>query len=399
MTIPFVRPITTESLLAARFPWGISWPTMLASNDSLHRVPFALVLLAAVAPWGCSDESPDRPITKVSTQPARPVALDATSAERFGYRARVGADGASPFEYTTPAGFEPVAPTPLRIVNFKVDGDSGVECYLSPVESNDTAANVNRWRKQMGADALDAAGIDALPRRTLIGRPGTLVELTGTFAAMGSEPKSDYGLIGVFAALPMAGISLKMVGPKTAVAAARERFLELNDSLRLASGDASNAQGAPADASNPQPDAPASDALHWSLPQGWKEAPRGDGVRLMTFTIDGAPNCECWMIGLGGDGGGAVANLNRWRRELGQEALTPEQIQSLPHMQILGRSSPTIEVHGRYQGMSGPAIEDAMMLGAICELGPWTLFVKMVGPKTEMETQRAAFQALCASLR
>lgn len=369
---------------------------MHPSNDfnATVKLTFALVLLAA--PGGCGDDSPDRPIATVSTQPARPVALDATSAERFGYRAQPGPDGSSPFAYTTPAGFEPIAPTPLRIVNFKVDGASGVECYLSPVESNDVAANVNRWRKQMGAEALDAAAIEALPSRSLIGKPGTLVELTGTFAAMGSEPKSDYGLIGVFAALPMAGISLKMIGPKDAVAAARERFLELNDSLRLAASP--DATTAPATAPPPAGDVPAQDALKWTLPPGWNETPR-EGMRLMTFTMTNSPNSECWLIGLGGDGGGAAANLNRWQRELGQEPLTPAAIDALPRMPILDRESRTIEIHGRYQGMSGPAIDDAMMLGAICELGPWTLFVKMVGPKAEMETQRTAFQAFCASLR
>ncbi|MBL8766497.1 MAG: hypothetical protein JNL94_03975 [Planctomycetes bacterium] len=369
------------------------------SSNGFHTLfPFALAVVVA-APLGCSDDSPERTIPTVSTQPARPVALDATSAERFGYRAAPGPDGSSPFAYTTPAGFEPITPTPLRIINFKVDGDSGVECYVSPVESNDVAANVNRWRKQMGAEALDAAGIDALPRRSLIGKPGTLVELTGTYAAMGSEPKADYGLIGVFAALPMAGISLKMIGPKDAVAAARERFLELNDSLRLAA--AGSGESAPPTAPAPataQADAPAQDALKWTLPPGWSESPR-DGMRLMTFTMADAPNCECWLIGLGGDGGGKAANLNRWQRELGKEPLAAEAIDALPQMPILGRSSSTIEIHGRYQGMSGPAIDDAMMLGAICELGPWTLFVKMVGPKAEMETQRTAFQAFCASLR
>ncbi|MBK6941224.1 MAG: hypothetical protein IPH13_13680 [Planctomycetes bacterium] len=371
---------------------------MHASNDSQRHVRVALALLLATAPWGCGDEPSDRTIPTVSTQPARPVALDATSAERFGYRAQPGPDGSSPFAYTTPPGFELIAPTPLRIVNFKVDGDSGVECYLSPVESNDVAANVNRWRKQMGADALDAAGIEALPRRSLIGKPGTLVELTGTYAAMGSEPKSDYGLIGVFAALPMAGISLKMIGPQAAVLAARERFLALNDSLRLAGESAANA-GASTAASMPEAtDVPAQDALKWTLPPGWSESPR-EGMRLMTFTMATSPNCECWLIGLGGDGGGAAANLNRWQRELGQEPLAQAAIDALPRMPILNRDSRTIEIHGRYQGMSGPAIDDAMMLGAICELGPWTLFVKMVGPKAEMETQRTAFQAFCASLR
>jgi hypothetical protein len=380
---------------------------MHSSHPSI-RATRAAWLAVAVTPFaacltGCDDRGDDRAIETVKTVKAQPANLDATSAERFGYRSDPSAEAAGrpTFVYETPTGFEPVPTTPLRVVNFKVDGDSGVECYLSPVDSNDVVANVNRWRAQMRLDPLDAKAIEALPRTNLLGLTGTLVDIEGTYAAMGSAPKADYGLLGIFAAMPGAGMSLKMIGPKADVVAARERFLELANSLRIqwpeATGTASGENG---EAKTPPPaaDEPTPENLRWTLPAEWSETKPSE-YRLMTFTMANSPNSECWLIALGGKGGGVEDNLKRWRRELRQEPLSTAEVAQLPRVPMLGREAVTIEVHGPYQGMAGPAIDDAIMLGAICELDSWTLFVKMVGPAAEIETQRNAFKELCASLR
>jgi hypothetical protein len=66
---------------------------------------------------------------------------------------------------------------------------------------------------------------------------------------------------------------------------------------------------------------------------------------------------------------------------------------------VLGVASPLVEIEGAFRGMRGESIEDALMLGVVCPLAQYTVFVKMVGPVEEARAARAGFVALCESLR
>ena len=76
-------------------------------------------------------------------------------------------------------------------------------------------------------------------------------------------------------------------------------------------------------------DVPASDvpppptpkgALKWSLPKGWSELP-GGGMRFATFKAPYAGKLEGTVVVLPGPAGGELANVNRWRGQIGLPAL------------------------------------------------------------------------------
>lgn len=63
----------------------------------------------------------------------------------------------------------------------------------------------------------------------------------------------------------------------------------------------------------------ASQALHWDTPAGWKELP-GTGMRLATMIPPGPGKAEATVVALPGDVGGELANVNRWRGQIGLPA-------------------------------------------------------------------------------
>lgn len=153
--------------------------------------------------------------------------LNAYSQQRFGNE---------PLTWETPAGWIQSDRTQMRPVNLRFGPDGVGECYLSmlPGGAGGTAANVNRWRKQMGQPDLTDEEVEALPKRILMGIEGALVDLTGDYTNVGAtEATPEQRLLGVVAALGDVGLFVKMVGPKEVVAANEAQFDQFVGSLRL----------------------------------------------------------------------------------------------------------------------------------------------------------------------
>lgn len=141
----------------------------------------------------------------------------------------------------------------------------------------------------------------------------------------------------------------------------------------------------------------AANPFQWELPDGWSEqAPTP--IRVANFGAATDPSIECYVTVLTGVAGGVEANVNRWRQQMSQPALSPEEIEALPDITIMSHDSPYVEIEGDFKGMTGEAQSDYMMLAAICPLGENTVFVKMIGLATAVKAEKERFQAFCASL-
>src|SRR5205814_330873 len=109
------------------------------------------------------------------------------------------------------------------------------------------------------------------------------------------------------------------------------------------------------------------------------------------------PGTVCYISESGGK---LEDNLNRWRQQFDLKDLTPAEIAALPTLPVLLRPSKLIELRGRFKGsMGGKPIEDALMLGVVCERTPQSLFVRIQGPRAEVERERGHFEELCKSLK
>lgn len=133
----------------------------------------------------------------------------------------------------------------------------------------------------------------------------------------------------------------------------------------------------------------------WTDPPGWEKT-ENRSMRLVTFTTQNG-TVECYASLLSGPAGGVEANINRWRQQMAQPALTAEQISALKKIKMLGKDSPLVEITGEFSGMSGQAVPGQKMLGVVCPLEQQTVFVKMVGPEAGVTPETDHFTAFCES--
>lgn len=124
----------------------------------------------------------------------------------------------SPLQGNPPENWLVLPSTQMRILNYRF-GDSGMgEVYVS-ISSGGVKDNADRWLKQFGKDVMSAEDFEAMEKVSVAGGEGVWVEAEGTFdaGAMGSGPKSGYGLAGVVVNVGGKILTVKMLGPKAEV--------------------------------------------------------------------------------------------------------------------------------------------------------------------------------------
>lgn len=363
-------------------------------------------------------------------------ARQATQAERFGLTttpARPASsrpttdDTSTNLAWTTPSGWVELAPSNMRAANFRVAGDANAECYLTLLagDAGGLAANVNRWRAQLSLPPLPASEIDALPRAELLGGQAAFVEAAGSWKGMnGTEVRPSWRLVGLLLVDPNGSAFLKMTGPDDLVAAQRDAFRALARSFHskldpasttpapsgtsateLSSGAKSEAPSSGASPTEPPSSVIGSvgDATNdgatthsaaeaagfaFEVPSGWRRAPDRPS-RAFSFFAGPGEDLQCYLTALDGDAGGLLANVNRWRGQLGLTSIESGQLDLMPTVSVLGHDARLVESDG----------VGASLIGAACMGADRSVFVKMTGPKDLVKAQRGAFLTFCGSLK
>lgn len=138
--------------------------------------------------------------------------------------------------------------------------------------------------------------------------------------------------------------------------------------------------------------------LRWETPSGWAQAERSQ-MRPVNLTFGPNKEGECYLAMLPGGAGGVLANVNRWRKQMGQPEMTEEELAKLPKKTLMGIQGVYVTVDGAYTSVGATeAKPDHRMLGIVASLGEAGLFVKMVGPKALVEANTTAFDQFVASL-
>src|SRR5262249_55552958 len=154
--------------------------------------------------------------------------------------------------------------------------------------------NVNRWRGQIGLPPAAADEINRLLKPIEVdGERGQLIDLTGR------------RIVGVMCTNGGQTWFFKMTGSPAAIAKHRASFDELLSSTRF----------------------PATDARpELTAPAGWREIEhRPEQLALYRTGADDDP-VEVSVTGFPGAAGGAVANVNRWRGQLGLSPATSDEV-------------------------------------------------------------------------
>jgi hypothetical protein len=142
----------------------------------------------------------------------------------------------------------------------------------------------------------------------------------------------------------------------------------------------------------PPPPAPKG-ALKWSLPKGWSETPGGGAMRFATFKAPYAGKLEATVVVLPGPAGGELANVNRWRGQIGLPAIDEGTLAKA--RTVLKSKAGALNV---YDFSSEGQAKSRMVAGYISTPDGNTWFLKLTGDADPVAKARPDFMTILGSL-
>ncbi len=135
------------------------------------------------------------------------------------------------------------------------------------------------------------------------------------------------------------------------------------------------------------PTAEATSDVRWDTPSGWKPG-AASGMRVASFATAG--NGDASIVVLTGEAGGLVANVNRWRGQIGLAAETQDA--------IAAEAKPGKGSHGDFKWFRLLGGDQAILAAIIAKPGK-SIFVKLTGSRAVLDTNQEKFLTLCRSIR
>ena len=130
--------------------------------------------------------------------------------------------------------------------------------------------------------------------------------------------------------------------------------------------------------------------LTYTAPEGWEDMP-ASGIRKANLKLtDENGSAELTVLAFPGDVGGRLANINRWRGQIGLDTATPEDLPAFTQ-------SYTISGHrGLYIRLEGGA---QSILGGLLPFHGYTWFFKLQGSSGTVLANEAAMKAFLDSVQ
>ena len=365
-----------------------------------NLLPLAVALMI-VAAAGCGRDAVK--VYKVDASDAAAIPLPAPVAAAMPVNMPDGLpvpdnSGQPKLKYTLPAGWKEKTLTQLRVASFEVS-ENGKPADVSVIPlsgaAGGDAANVNRWRGQVGQPPLDDAGLQKLVETVEIAsQPGQLYDIAGTSPGSGDALRILGGILHV----DDTTWYFKMMGDADLVQKQKTAFIAF---LKTASFDKVAAPAA-MDLSQLPPSHPpvsgidlssttsaaAGDKPTWTVPSDWKEGLLAQFL-VAKFVISGSGDAVAAVnvSQLSGDGGGLLPNLNRWRAQLGLPPASEADLAKLPMIDASGAKATVAD----FTGVDARSGKPARLVGVLLPLNGQTWFYKLMGDAAIVGQQKDAF--------
>ena len=138
---------------------------------------------------------------------------------------------------------------------------------------------------------------------------------------------------------------------------------------------------------------PTEGGLRWTLPDGWKQAQGGGQMRYATLTPPGPGKLDVSVIRLPGEAGGELANVNRWRNQIGLPPISEADL--APARKTVKTAAGDLSVYD----FTSEGAKKARTIAGLASVQGETWFVKMTGDAEAVASARSAFFSLLGSLR
>jgi hypothetical protein len=306
--------------------------------------------------------------------------------------------------WETPQGWQEQPGSGMRLANFIVPGPEGRNALVSIVTLagvvGQDAQVVNIFRERLPAPPLAEPELAAIAREVPVGpTQGRLYDM----AAEGEN--DDAGRSRLMIAVLTSGNSswyFNFFGQNALIEAEKAVFLKFLQSVTIESGHDHSHHGENAAAQRPiRPAAPTADPgstdprlPEWTVPEGWTETPPTQMLLGRFEVTQDEGQLEITVSAFPGDVGGTVANVNRWRTQIGLPPQSPAEIQAaLEPLDVADGSAILVDMTNPRDGRA------IRVIGVIWPRGGETWFYKLSGDEPVAEQERAAFLEFVQSVR
>ena len=132
--------------------------------------------------------------------------------------------------------------------------------------------------------------------------------------------------------------------------------------------------------------------LSWDLPSTWVPS-KGHSMRLASFDIPFSNGVgDLSIVSLGGESGGLLANVNRWRKQINLVPITENEILSLS---TKGESK--IGPYRVFKMINESNINKAILAAVLPTTGK-TFYIKLTASITGVAELELVFQKFCSSI-
>ncbi len=264
-----------------------------------------------------------------------------------------------------------VPPEGGRVTVSKLAGDGG-----------GLAANINRWRGQVGLKPLDDKDVNGQPLKIADSNEEMLLF---NLTAENSAPDAEGILAGV---LPLKTETwyFKFTGPVGVLRKTEGVFAEFLRSVRIVGSQKIAAPPTPSSAKK----------INVTPPDGWTPS-EGSSMRAASFSIAGSDDAsaDVSVVPIPGDSGSVLDNVNRWRSQLQLAPLTSADDPALGKKE----ESPAGEIFTSYMTSTEPVLngKNAALTSAILKRPGITWFFKIIGEASLVEANQEKFETFVRS--
>lgn len=375
---------------------------MFRNQQHTSSARWALLLLAA-ALAGCDRGQVQE--YRVAKEPTPAKSDGQAGALPPGHPDTSGA-AAPALQYKKPSGWQEAPTGQMRVASFRAAGKNGKEADVSVVPlpglAGSDLANVNRWREQVGLASVSEEELKKLAQPVEIsGQPANLYEQAGTNAGSGEKSR----ILAAITRRDGTAWFFKMTGDDAVVTEQKPVFVEFLKSVTFSPGMAQGQlppahppidgggmmapAGATGSSGQPKP--------NWEVPSDWKEVPGGQFL-VAKFTVGESPAQQATInvSSSPGDGGGLLANVNRWRNQVSLAPVTDADLAKDVHSVDLpaGKASVT-----EFSGLNASNGQKMQVVAVVIPQGGSTWFYKLMGSAQTVQKEKDAFMKFVQSAK
>src|SRR5947207_7012881 len=283
----------------------------------------------------------------------------------------------------------------MRLARFAVAGKEGdsADVAISPLGGISAGKEqlLNLWREQIHLPPVEPDQLTNSATPVAIGSSrGELYEMAST------EPILENKKARILIALLNAGDGLwifKMSGQDNFVAQQKPAFTSFLESISIDKTAATppprfattNTRKTPR--AGEESEIPAKP--NWKVPPGWREEPPSQ-MLLGKFSLQGESGgkAEVTVSAFPGDVGGLLANINRWRGQVGLQGIAESDLTSnATSLDLAGSKATLIDVNG----VNPKNGQKTRLIGAIVPRREKTWFFKLSGDEAVPEKEKSSF--------